>query len=123
MVGDVTGNDSGNRVAGLIGSSNTFTVIEDSFFLGSVFNDSASNISYGITNSASATLTNVYWNDSAAGTEAVDCHDGGNTGCTIENDPTQFYLPSYPVYTRSGFEWDFVNIWQVQSSALPILRN
>ena len=119
--GDISGNTSNDRLAGLIGSSNSSVQITDSFSTGSIVNTGTGS-AHGITNSSLAILTNVYWNNSAPGTDALTCFNGGDTNCTIETDITQFYQPTYPVYTRPGFEWDFTSIWQDQPAALPILR-
>ena len=95
----IQGSTSDTTVAGLVGSSSS-AGISDSFFLGAVINDDPSGPAFGITINGS-NLTNLFWDNSVAGSEAVTCYSGGDIGCAIETDQTVFFSPAHPVYTRA----------------------
>jgi hypothetical protein len=62
---------------------------------------------------SNTTLTNTYTTNSDCGLDA---------GCTANQSLSSFYSTSHGVYTNSGSEWDFDNIWKSNSNALPTLR-
>lgn len=118
--GNIT--SSGGSVGGIYGYSdyaNSGIDVENNFSVsliqGSDTANSISNIIGDlITAPSSISLSNNYYYFNCSNTGTGSCNE--NEG-TRENTLSNFYLKTHPVYST----WDFTDIWQENSTALPTL--